>query len=118
MKRKSIKIEELVERINGTLLHSRDDRREGRAALGFLLEQILMDTGNYRGFLYLDEGDMAASREGTTVGIGKGGTPEERFRDTDHTRVHYLATREGPRLLVQTRGGLNATAATHRRLAK
>jgi hypothetical protein len=52
-KRKTIEVAELKARINHMLAHGVNNP-EGRKALGSLLSMVLMDTGNYKGFNYLD----------------------------------------------------------------
>ena len=70
----------------------------GRIALQTLVENVLMESGNYSGFSYLDKRDMLESRSGTTVGINHivDSTLDHdtvyrmRFANTDHTRVRYF----------------------------
>lgn len=88
-KRKTIEVEKVRRLVNAMLLHSRDDNRSGRAMLQTMIETILMDTGNYKGFLYLTPEDMATSKNGTTYGIDYGKPDGHWFADTDHTRVYY-----------------------------
>lgn len=54
MARKTIAVSELVTRVNHMIAATADPRREERQALAVLLESVLMDTGNYRGFNYLE----------------------------------------------------------------
>ena len=54
MARKTIEINEVKSIINGMLANSAADVAECRTAVSALLEHILMDTGNYHGFHYLD----------------------------------------------------------------
>lgn len=55
--RKTFEVEALRERVNffnelGAVLNN--DRTEARDAVNALLETVLHDTGNYKGFRYLD----------------------------------------------------------------
>jgi hypothetical protein len=51
--RKTISVDEVRARVN-TRLASNEGTPEGRRALGELLESILHDSGNYKGFRFLD----------------------------------------------------------------
>lgn len=95
-KRKTVEVERLKQYVNDVCLNSSDDMKEGREALGTMLENILMETGNYKGFGYLNKTHMEKSRNGVSVGIHEEyvyDTTDEgykkRFADTDHTRVRY-----------------------------
>ncbi len=92
--RKTIKVQELKRLINDMIKGSVNEYKEGRIALAVLLETVLMDTGNYHGFRYLNPDDMK-DVQGTTVGINavdysKDPTMEEKFDGTDSTRVEYF----------------------------
>lgn len=50
--RKTVPVEDLKKQINMMLRDSVDEAIEGRIALAIVLERVLMDTGNYRGFRY------------------------------------------------------------------
>lgn len=52
--KKLIKIDDLKEHINTYLRHSAPQMKQARYALSELLENILNNTGNYRGFEYLN----------------------------------------------------------------
>lgn len=97
-RRKTIKVAAIVESINEYLLNSLDNKTAARDAMGMFLESVLMETGNYNGFRYLDEKDMKLSFEGTTVGIRHGskddGTYCADFEGTDRTRVQYAYNEE------------------------
>jgi len=87
--RKTISVEYVKTQVNHMLKHSRDS--EGRDQLIFLLDSVLMSTGNYNGFTYLTARDMSTSAHGTTVGVGdqnSDGTFD--FENTDRTRVQYF----------------------------
>lgn len=53
MARKTIAVSELVGRVNAMIAATSDDMRESRIALGVLLDTVLVETANYRGFSYL-----------------------------------------------------------------
>lgn len=97
MARKTIEIEKIKGRINDHLLHTKDECSRERQALMLFLENILHDTGNYRGFGYLNWKDMERSASGSTVGVNydKNGDllpydeENQRFKGTDKTRVFY-----------------------------
>lgn len=52
-KRKTYKIETLIEKVNGMLMGSAPDEGEARQGMATVLESVLHETGNYRGFSYL-----------------------------------------------------------------
>ena len=86
-KRKTFEVETLKNRINHMLASSAADEVQFRTAYTVLLESILHETGNYRGFGYLLECDGLP-------GINYlDGMPhpdyEKRFANTDKTRVMY-----------------------------
>ena len=51
--RKTIAVDDVRVIANRMLADSIDDVREGRIAVTVMLERVLHDTGNYRGFQYL-----------------------------------------------------------------
>lgn len=53
-KRQTIKVNDLRIMVNGMIADSVDEVKEGRVALSVLLEKVLHETGNYRGFRYAD----------------------------------------------------------------
>jgi hypothetical protein len=87
--KKTVKIDEVITKINDMILHSPDDRAESRVALAVLAEGILMDADRYRGFCYLEEHHMQESENGRSVGVRRD-VCEYKFEDTDATRVHYI----------------------------
>ena len=96
MPRKTIEVEKIKAKVNHYLKHSEDHRQEGRIASSTLLEIILHETGNYRGFNYLSKVDMEASKHGTVPGINtdrergaESMTMEERFEGCDESRRYY-----------------------------
>jgi hypothetical protein len=52
--RKTISIEAVKQNANRMLRDSDETAKEGRIGIFILLERILFDTGNYRGFRYAD----------------------------------------------------------------
>jgi hypothetical protein len=87
MGRKTIEVDYLINEIN-EFLATDTSSREARKSMLHLLERVLHNTKNYRGFTYLGENDVPA---GQLPGIsGKFG---DRFRfpegKTDNTRVRY-----------------------------
>jgi len=96
MSRKTFKVEDLKRQVNHFMLHSADENIEGRLAASSLLENVLHDTGNYRGFNFLSHVDMEASDNGTVAGINvtrekgcESMTYEERFVNCDMSRRFY-----------------------------
>ena len=87
--KKTVKIDEVITRINKMILHSPDDHRNARGALAVLAANILMDADRYRGFCYLEEHHMKDSCRGKSVGVRRI-DGEYKFEDTDSTRVHYI----------------------------
>jgi hypothetical protein len=87
--RKTIEINNIKEKINGIILNSEDNQKEVRESLGLLLEEILMETNNYKGFKYLTKKDMELSYSGTTVGINDDQKGKTLFEGTDSTRIYY-----------------------------
>ena len=76
------------------LLNSSDSDRYARDTMITFIENILMETGNYKGFRYLIEEDMAKSEYGIVPGrhftTGIDLTYDQQFNDTDCTRVQYF----------------------------
>ena len=95
MPRKTIAVEDVKQLINGMLQNSEDSNQAGRDAAISILERVLMDTGNYRGFQYLTQEDMKASENGLSVGMNTDCNGEllpadaGRFAGVDHTRVRF-----------------------------
>lgn len=97
--RKTVQVEALKDKVNSMILNLPDSDVAGRIALQTLLENVLMESGNYNGFSYLDAREMSESRGGTTVGINEIDVDsvlddnklyKMRFANTDHTRVKYF----------------------------
>jgi len=91
MARKTIEVEAVRLQVNEMLRNSTcsPDTRRGMCSV---LEDILHRTGNYKGFQYLGAPEVP---EGEKPGIHwdklrNDGIPDERFTDTDETRVKYF----------------------------
>ena len=84
--RKTIDVETVIGDINNQLKFSISDK-EFRQGLISIAEQILMKTGNYKGYSYLTKDEIPY---GELPGIH----PQElgldaKFDNTDHTRVRF-----------------------------
>lgn len=75
--RKTFEVEDLRLRVNGMLQLSADSYDRERDAYGSLLSQVLMASGNYAGFAYVDRSGDRVSLESVKSG------------DYDRTRVVY-----------------------------
>ena len=89
MARKTIGIENLRMMINDYLMNTTDGPhgRSERIAYISLIDRVLLDTGNYKGFRYLSEKDL---RPGWKPGIRFDENEKPHFDDTDKTRVYYF----------------------------
>lgn len=92
--RKTFEVSSLIDEVNAMLLNSNDEAHEMRKGMMRVLEDVLHKTNNYKGFGYLNHIDMLDSWGGESVGINyKNGMPhedyDERFKNTDSTRVKY-----------------------------
>lgn len=89
MARKTVNVADLVESCNKTLKTHTGDRMY-RLAVQVFLEDILHQTGNYKGFRYLLRDEVPLGEE---PGIHyENGMPlpyPQRFENTDSTRVQY-----------------------------
>lgn len=95
-KRKTIPVAKVKELVNNYLLNSADHNVGIRHGNALLLEQILHETGNYRGYGFLNKYHMAESEFGTTVGINTTNdkpaetqTHDELFSKCDDSRRIY-----------------------------
>jgi len=90
MKRKTIKIAELVDTVNHVLKHSDPELKELRRGMMIMLETVLFKTGNYSGYRYLtaNETDYPPG-----INLDEHGNflmgMAARFANTDSTRVEY-----------------------------
>lgn len=89
MARKTFNVDQLVALVNGICKDSAPDRADVRQGAMNVLEAVLHETGNYRGFRYLLEGECTGNPGVRYLG----GVPDPdyvaRFKDTDRTRVQY-----------------------------
>ena len=88
LKRKTVSIKSLVERVNKANASTADNWKDEREGNNRFLEQILHDAGAYRGFGYLSAREL----EGDAMSVGIREQHEDgtwNFDDTDHTRVKY-----------------------------
>ena len=89
-KRKTIEISKLVEIANGILQNSGSDCAGIRQGIMNLVESALFETGNYKGFRYLDETEVGADYlpgiRDTAFFAPRG---PDNFKDTDPTRIRY-----------------------------
>ena len=98
MPRKTLMVETLKSYVNGQLLNTPDDKHFERRALMEMVELMLFETGNYKGFRYLCERDMRLSDYGQSVGINISNAEDVKFdpsepavwENTDNTRVQYF----------------------------
>ena len=70
-----------------------DVDRYWRQGVMTMIEQVLMGTDNYKGFRYLTEDEVPAdSKPGIRMGnvAGDGTLLDNRFENTDNTRVRYF----------------------------
>jgi hypothetical protein len=94
MSKKTINVKELKEKVNGFLSQStcNEDVRRGMICI---LENVLQDSGNYKGYDYLNQTQVPAGHKpGININI-HGEDPfiydiVERWKDTDNTRVKYI----------------------------
>jgi hypothetical protein len=71
-KRKTFEVDSLKEQANRFFLNSANDFSSQRKTLQYFVGDILMQTGNYRGFGYLTKNDV---KEGSTFGIDRDTVP-------------------------------------------
>lgn len=92
MARKTISIEALKSKINKMLAESVNDKAE-REGMIAVIENVLIETDNYKGYRYLREDEVPAfALPGIRLSneAFKDPDPTAKFKDTDHTRVHYI----------------------------
>ena len=89
-KRKTFCVEEFKQSINRMLAGSVISPEE-RKSMIIILEDVLMQTGNYNGFRYLNEKEVPVGHKaGINISEYFQPTHEELFGNTDNTRVCYL----------------------------
>ena len=97
MARKTINVEAIKDWANDQLVESErtmegasmyDEIGRGyRQGVMTMLENVLMSTGNYKGFRYLGKDEVP---KGHQPGIYRNHRDEPVFTDTDNTRVRYF----------------------------
>jgi len=93
MARKTYKVDDLKATVNAFLFNSEDSMKDARDQMSMLLENVLMETGNYDGFRYISRVEMQESKMGATFGIELNCpdlTTEQQFHNTDYTRKQYI----------------------------
>lgn len=88
--RKTVSVEAIVDQVNTSLKESTCSS-ETRMGMCTVLEQVLMASGNYNGFRYLDQNEVPKDQL-PGVRVGDNGdclTYEERFANTDESRRQY-----------------------------
>jgi hypothetical protein len=81
---KTIEVAKIKEKANAVFRDSHNEYRAGRAATKLFVEDVLMKTGNYKGFRYLAERET----DGKTYGIRFAHDNSPIFED--QTRVAFL----------------------------
>jgi hypothetical protein len=87
-KRKTIEVAEIVAKANQVFRDSGNEFKTGRAATKLLVEDILMKTGNYKGFNYLTESEV---EPGKSFGIEWSNQPKPEPKFHDQTRIKFYA---------------------------
>ena len=90
MTRKTFEVSKLVDTVNSILKSTGPERAETRQGMMNVLEHVLHETGNYKGFRYLLKDEC----EGNPGVNYLNGVPHPdvnlRFDNTDRTRVMYF----------------------------
>lgn len=86
MSRKTVSVDVIKAQCN-LILRTSEMSAAYRQGIAEVVSSILMDTGNYRGFRYLHQGEVPAGHE---PGINPSDDYDERFAGTDPTRIQYL----------------------------
>lgn len=83
MAKKTFSVPSLKELVNKRLLDSPDEQWQFRVGMYLVLEDVLHEAGQYKGFSYLTLDDMKKSLNGETPGIvyGKVGSGDNTFPD-------------------------------------
>ena len=94
MSRKTFEVSKLIDMVNGICKDSDPEYTQARQGAMNVLEAILYETGNYRGFRYLLK-DECKGQPGVNYAVVNGSSlphPDNtlRFKDTDNTRVEYF----------------------------
>lgn len=90
-KRKTIAVDDVVGIVNQILKNSEVDAKDVRLGASQVLHQVLMMTGNYKGFRYLRQEEVKSGPPGINC---VDGVPypdyDKRFANTDGSRAHYF----------------------------
>lgn len=88
-KRKTIDVKYLVATVNEALRVSATDHKT-RLGMIVLLENVLHETGNYRGYRYLTISEVPdGHKPGVQYCLGEPLPYPDRFYNTDSTRIQY-----------------------------
>ena len=86
MARKTVDVDALRIKVNSMLANSTGSISE-RIGMFQVLEDVLLDSGNYKGFRYLTEAEVP---EGFKPGINSDSdNSDTKFTNCDSTRIHY-----------------------------
>ena len=85
--RKTFEVADIRKVANDVLRTSSNGSKDYRYGVLAMIERILMDSGNYHGFMYLSEKDLP---EGALPGIRSDVPNIEQFDFTDETRRKYF----------------------------
>lgn len=90
MSRKTIRVETVIDWANNYLATTDDQHSERRRGVIAMLEEILCETGNYRGYRYITNLEYHYT-PGVRYDENTGAILDypERFENTDRTRVQY-----------------------------
>jgi hypothetical protein len=90
MARKTFDVNQVVLKVNEMLAISTCSPEVRQGAMN-VLETVLHETGNYRGFRYLLQGEVPAGElPGVNYKDGQLCDMPERFENTDRTRAYYF----------------------------
>ena len=87
--KKTVKISELINSVNQFNASTQDNMQQAREHLTLFVERVLMNAGNYNGFMYLTESEL--TNDAMSVGIRPDKAKEQWFDNTDHTRVKLIS---------------------------
>lgn len=83
--RKTVEIEQIKEQANSFFFNSKNELAETRKHLQSFVSQILMETGNYKGFQYITKQQMMTT--GYTYGVDwSSGKPVH----SDESRIRFI----------------------------
>jgi hypothetical protein len=89
MGRKTIEVERLVEMVNDVLQQSAEDQKGIRQGMINMLESVLFETKNYKGFRYLNQNEVNTPYPGIWLNEDGSHNYPACFEHTDATRVRY-----------------------------